>query len=244
MKELSPLLMSAILHLGIAYAAWHAPQYFKWNEEKKEEKLVHKLELIPAKVNRVVPVKKQPKIPKKKKLVQKAKPKKARPKKKAVKKKLITQKQKSPIKVKQSKAQKAVAKAPKVNKAKVAPKVAVAKKAPEIGPKGSSDPLNPEDGRLLRQAAGNIPPDYPTIDRIRRNTGRVIVIGYVNPMGRVSQVRIGESTGTPAMEESSMEAFSDYRFQKGQEGWVKMPYEFILGGTPKVMSVYDSRQYE
>ena len=64
-------------------------------------------------------------------------------------------------------------------------------------------------------------------------------MGYVNKSGNVNTVEVAESTGTSRMNASALNAFSSYRFQKGQEGWVKMPFEFTLEGEAKVISVRD-----
>ena len=139
---------------------------------------------------------------------------------------LVTQKQNSPVKVVQgSKGQKGGGK-----KLKAIP--------PYDGPKITS-------GQSLRQQGGNRPPQYPVVDRIRKNTGTVTVLGFVNKQGRVSNVQVDSSTGTRRMNTSALMAFKKYRFQKGQEGWVKMPFKYTLDdGEARVLSVRDRHTLE
>ena len=131
--------------------------------------------------------------------------------------KLLTQKQKSPVKVAQGNS--------KAKKKALAP----------IPPFKGTIP-----GVAIRQQGGNHPPQYPVVDRIRKNTGTVTVLGYVNKLGKVSNVQVDSSTGTTRMNSNAIAAFKNYRFQKGREGWVKMPFEYTLDqGEARVLSVRD-----
>lgn len=130
--------------------------------------------------------------------------------------KLVTQKQKSPVKVLTH---------------------------TEVTDKGAQD-TQIMDARLLKQKQGNKPPEYSISDRLRKQTGRVVVMGYVNRFGEVSQVRILESTGTRTMNDNSIHAFAQYQFEENQPGWVKMPYEFLLEGESKVLSHRDRAQFQ
>jgi TonB family protein len=95
---------------------------------------------------------------------------------------------------------------------------------------------HPKDARLLIQKSGNKGPEYSVRDRINKKTGQVVVLGFVDNQGFVTQVKIIKSSGTKSMEENVLGAFKEYRFAENQEGWVKMPYQFSLEGEAKTLS--------
>ena len=224
MKVLSALAISLVVHIGLALTALNTSQYFEFFKPKEQKKQVYTLDLVTIKKTKPLVLKPKPVKRKKvkKKVLALPKPKSSY-KKKPI---LVTQKQKSPVKVVQG----------------------------SSGRKGKGQKLNAipaydgpkiSNSRSLRQQGGNRPPQYPVVDRIRKNTGTVMVLGFVNKEGRVSNVQVDSSTGTRRMNTSAMMAFKKYRFQKGQEGWVKMPFEYTLDeGDVRVLSVRDRHTLE
>ncbi|MEM7645331.1 MAG: energy transducer TonB [Pseudomonadota bacterium] len=212
MRECISSFFSFCLHAGVAASALH------WVDTNKPEPLptqVYALEIVePPKVK---PTPQPVPPPKGQGPVRKKKTKKNFVKANK-KKKLVVQKQKSPVKVVQA-----------VEKVE----------APSNPNPGIEEGVR--DARLLKQQPGNRPPLYSQRDRLNRNQGRVVLRAYVDAFGKVSQVSILESSGTSDMNQNALSAFSQYRFVKGQEGWVEMPYEFKLVGN--AIRVLDRRAY-
>lgn len=237
------IITSIIIHAGLAWAAFNVPNYFDFNLNKPEvEKPVYTMELMNQPQKKKKPIAIQKPRPKKvkKKIVAKPKPKKFYKKPKPAK-KLVTQKQKSPVKVVQASRPTQKAKDLLPEKFIPLPEKQESAQSKLVAKKDQSGMDTVSDGRFLRQRGGNPAPQYPVADRIRKQTGRVTVLGYVDRAGNVSRVQLDESSGTRRMETSAVQAFSNYKFQKGQEGWVKMPFEFTLDGEARVISVRNSR---
>ncbi len=214
---------SIAVHAGLAWAAFNMPQYFDFTKTDQDQ-------IQPAYTMDLIETKKTPTKKVKKKLKKRlARPKPKKSFQQLPKKTLVTQKQKSPVQVELP---------PK--KVKTAT-VDSGEPASKLAKNRLSEPVQPSDGRFLRQRGGNRLPLYPVADRIRKRTGKVIVLGFVKNDGTVGKVQVEGSTGTPRMESSAIQAFSNYKFQKGQQGWVKMPFEFTLDGEARVISVRNSR---
>ncbi len=251
------VLSSVAIHACLAWAAFNMPRYFDFAKDKKEIiQPVYTMNFVPLKANQLPAIEKTPskKVkPKLKKVLNVVKPKSFYEQKRA--KAVVTQIQKSPVQVMESRKLSPDHKTRLPEKrtlfaAKSKPDPAALPQKTEAILNASEDLMKPaesigtkevSDGRLLRQAIGNQPPQYPVPDRIRKQTGQVIVLGYVDKVGDVQHVQVDHSSGTHHMETSSLQAFSNYKFQKGQEGWVKMPFEFTLDGEARVISVRNTR---
>ena len=82
----------------------------------------------------------------------------------------------------------------------------------------------------LRQLPGNQPPTYSREMRLSRLEGRGQLVYFVNRNGQVSNIRLVQSTGHPALDQAAIDAFSNYRFVPGQEGYTVHNFEFSLRG--------------
>lgn len=82
----------------------------------------------------------------------------------------------------------------------------------------------------LRQLSGNQPPTYSREMRLNRMEGRGQLVYFVNRNGQVSNIRLVKSTGHPALDQAAVEAFSQYKFVPGQEGYTVHNFEFSLRG--------------
>lgn len=89
------------------------------------------------------------------------------------------------------------------------------------------------DASELKALPGNPNPVYPARDRFNRKQGTTFVLGRVMPDGRIGQVVLEKSSGSPSMDAESAKAFRNWRFQPGQQGWVRKPFQFRLVGEAK-----------
>lgn len=89
------------------------------------------------------------------------------------------------------------------------------------------------DASELKALPGNPNPVYPARDRFNRKQGTTFVLGRVMPDGRIGQVVLEKSSGSPSMDAESAKAFRNWRFQPGQQGWVRKPFQFRLVGDAK-----------
>jgi TonB family protein len=89
------------------------------------------------------------------------------------------------------------------------------------------------DASELKALPGNPNPVYPARDRFNRKQGTAFVLGRVMPDGRIGQVVLEKSSGSPSMDAESAKAFRNWRFQPGQQGWVRKPFQFRLVGEAK-----------
>lgn len=218
MKAMIAMISSLFVHVSVALAAWHLPQYFQLQKKKAVEPKLYSVELIQVPRDQALTLPSQK--PASSKVTKKHLKK---PKQKTAQKKWVTQKQKSPVKVKTTD-----------------------NLAPPLKNKNDVKPTSrPDDSSPLKlisrvsQKSGNRPPQYPWADRLRRKTGRVTLIGFVTQEGRVTEIKVTENTGTQSMLGNAIKAFANYQFEEGQEGWVKMPFEYTLHGEAKVLSVRD-----
>ncbi len=89
------------------------------------------------------------------------------------------------------------------------------------------------DASELRALPGNPNPVYPARDRLARKEGTSVILGRITPDGRVSDLSIQKSSGSQEMDSASLQAFRSWRFQSGQQGWVRKPFQFRLVGDAK-----------
>ena len=93
-----------------------------------------------------------------------------------------------------------------------------------------------QDARLLKQKNGNKPPAYPIYDRFHKRQGRVVVLGFIDDSGKVKKTKLESSSGSLEMNKEALKAFALYRFEKGQRGWVRMPFDFVLNGPAEKLN--------
>lgn len=99
---------------------------------------------------------------------------------------------------------------------------------------GAGTAIGPiRDASELRALPGNPNPVYPVRDRLARKEGTTIILGRVTPDGRVSDLTVQKSSGSQEMDAASIQAFRSWRFQAGQQGWVRKPFQFRLVGAAK-----------
>lgn len=85
----------------------------------------------------------------------------------------------------------------------------------------------------LRAVYGNPQPQYPIRDRAAKREGIAIALAEVRSDGRLADVRLEKSSGSPSMDQAALEAFKRWRFQAGQEGWIRQPFQFRLIGDTR-----------
>jgi TonB family protein len=106
------------------------------------------------------------------------------------------------------------------------------------GNSGSPEPTKEVEGipggvralDQLRQKPGNKFPQYDTQERLARQEGDVVFYAYVNKDGSLSQFKMGQSTGFRNLDSKTLAALKQWKFYPGQEGWVEMPYKWVLKG--------------
>lgn len=89
------------------------------------------------------------------------------------------------------------------------------------------------DAGELRALPGNPNPVYPARDRLKRKEGTAVILGQIQPDGRVGRVVLEKSSGSKEIDLESAKAFKSWRFQAGQAGWVRKPFQFRLVGNAK-----------
>lgn len=89
------------------------------------------------------------------------------------------------------------------------------------------------DASELKALNGNPNPVYPARDRLAHKEGTAVILGRVSPDGRVVEATIEKSSGSQNMDNASIQAFRGWRFQAGQQGWVRKPFQFRLVGEAK-----------
>ena len=89
------------------------------------------------------------------------------------------------------------------------------------------------DASELKALSGNPNPVYPARDRLAHKEGTAVVLGRVSADGRVTEVSVERSSGSANMDSASLQAFRSWRFQAGQQGWVRKPFQFRLVGDAK-----------
>lgn len=99
----------------------------------------------------------------------------------------------------------------------------------ELG-KGGATPAGAVDVTSLRQMAGNKAPLYPLAARRDKRQGEVTLLYRVTREGRVSDMKLENSSGSEDLDAEAMKAIAKYRFVPGQEGWARHPVHFNLKG--------------
>ena len=61
----------------------------------------------------------------------------------------------------------------------------------------------------------------------------MVLLGFVTKDGRLTDVTLERGANSPAMTQNSLRAFRQYRYQPGQEGWVRQTFKFTLEGQPQ-----------
>ena len=75
-------------------------------------------------------------------------------------------------------------------------------------------------------------PEYPYEARRQRITGEGIVAMTVNPLtGKVSDVSMSKSTGSPFLDNAALTGFQRWRFKPGTVSSVRCPITFTLTGA-------------
>lgn len=85
----------------------------------------------------------------------------------------------------------------------------------------------------LRQAPGNIPPQYPRYSRLKGESGKLKLLYYVTSNGQVSNLRVIQSSGYSSLDNAAVIAIQKYRFYPGQAGHTYHSVNFNLQGTAK-----------
>jgi TonB family protein len=106
------------------------------------------------------------------------------------------------------------------------------------GVSGSPAPTKEVDGipggvralDQLRQKPGNKLPQYSREERLAGQQGQTVFYAYVNTDGTLSQFKMGQSTGFRNLDAKTLAALKNWKFYPGQEGWVEMPYNWVLKG--------------
>lgn len=87
----------------------------------------------------------------------------------------------------------------------------------------------------LRQVAGNRPPQYPLAARRLGEQGDVVLSYYVTDDGRVTNMKVVQSSGYRVLDNEAQRAISQYRFVPGQAGWARHPVHFTLKGPTETL---------
>lgn len=111
-------------------------------------------------------------------------------------------------------------------------------------------PSGVRDVKVLVQAPGNVPPQYPAISRHRREMGQVRLMYFVTNDGQVSQLKLVKTSGYAELDQEAIRAIQKYRFRPGQEGTTSHTVNFVLygdatpaGGTLRTSSTSDVKTF-
>jgi len=112
----------------------------------------------------------------------------------------------------------------------VAPKEEEADPVEEAKAGNTNTPLlnKPRSYNQLKQVSDNPLPNYPEEALKNKWEGRVEVLYYVDPAGFVEKIQLKKSSGHKVLDNTALRALSRYRYEPGQEGWVRHPVEFFL----------------
>ncbi len=86
----------------------------------------------------------------------------------------------------------------------------------------------------LKQVPGNKPPVYTRDMRLQKEQGAGQLVYFVSKEGGISQMRLTKSTGSTNLDHAAVEAFSQYKFVPGQEGFTVHNFEFSLKGPETI----------
>ncbi len=89
------------------------------------------------------------------------------------------------------------------------------------------------DARELSALPGNPKPTYPLQDKIAGKQGTTVLVGLVKSDGTVTNVVVEQSSGSKSMDQSAAQAFAKWRYQPGQSGYIRSPFQFQLAGAAK-----------
>lgn len=103
----------------------------------------------------------------------------------------------------------------------------------ELG-KGGATPAGAVDVASLRQMAGNKAPLYPLGARREGRQGETTLLYRVTREGRVTDIKLENSSGSEDLDSEAMKAIAKFRFVPGQEGWARHPVHFNLKGDTAV----------
>jgi len=112
----------------------------------------------------------------------------------------------------------------------VAPKEEEVDPVEEAKAGNTNTPLlnKPRSYNQLKQVSDNPLPNYPEEALKNKWEGRVEVLYYVDPAGFVEKIQLKKSSGHKVLDNTALRALSRYRYEPGQEGWVRHPVEFFL----------------
>ncbi len=96
---------------------------------------------------------------------------------------------------------------------------------------GSPDGVRPLSE--LRQITGNKKPSYDEEDRYHKREGDVVFHAYVNSEGVPVNFKLIQSSGHRSLDAKTLAALKKWKFMKGQEGWVELPFNWTLVGGPQ-----------
>lgn len=102
----------------------------------------------------------------------------------------------------------------------------------------------PETARVfdqLKQIPGNPLPEYPKEALEQKWEGVVEVLYYVSTGGFVEQIQISHSSGHITLDNAAIKALSRYRYELGQEGWVRHRVEFFLEKDREIKEIVPLR---
>jgi len=87
----------------------------------------------------------------------------------------------------------------------------------------------------LKAMPGNQRPFYDNADRLAGRQGQVSFLAYVTKEGRISELKMVQSSGHRNLDGKTLVAIKSWRFYPGQEGWVEIPFRWDLKGGPQEM---------
>ncbi len=98
------------------------------------------------------------------------------------------------------------------------------------------------DARSLIAMSGNPKPVYPLQDKIAGRQGTAVLVAKVKQDGTVENVTLEKTSGSKMMDDSAAAAFRSWKYQPGQEGYVRLPVQFLLVGDAKIIPAQLKRQ--
>lgn len=102
----------------------------------------------------------------------------------------------------------------------------------------------PETARVfdqLKQLPGNPLPEYPKEALEQKWEGAVEVLYYVSTGGFVEQIQVSHSSGHITLDNAAIKTLSRYRYELGQEGWVRHRVEFFLEKDKEIKEIVPLR---
>lgn len=84
-------------------------------------------------------------------------------------------------------------------------------------------------GPNMREIAHAERPKYPYSARVRKITGSGVVRMKINAAGFVEKAEMSQSTGSPILDNATLDACRRWRFKPGSViGWARMPVTFTM----------------